>query len=133
MSTSAPTRRLVLGTFAALPLAGLPAVLPLPATPNPDAELIAACAVSDEYDRRCRYIYDEMGVDDETANELVGEILDRHLYVVDAIEAHRATTALGILARARSLAVHNLDCAWDMDPRNGTILAIITNTNLESA
>jgi hypothetical protein len=123
MSTSAPSRRLFLGTFAALPLAGLPAVLPVAATPadavaapNPDAEVvrladdIAAIRAENE---RLSYIEEEIPNFRERVRWHETHIrprTNRYLALLETLAAKPAVSAAGFRAKARIWLLHG-NCA----------------------
>ena len=101
-------------------------VLPLAAgaepVQHPDADLLAAAERFIEHERAIR----AMPCDASTeAEEEAQEADQRHMFSIQRaltleLETMRATTADGIAARARCLAVHNADGAFSMEDPNTT-------------
>ncbi len=108
-----PTRRGLLAGAAAL--AAAPAVAAPP--PHPDADLLALASRFIDHER----LIQTMPCDAETEAQEAAQDVEQHRLLnrkrdlVLAMGELRATTADGIAARARCLAVHNADGAFSMD------------------
>ena len=90
------------------------------AVPNPDVDLIAACAEFNACDLRQRAIYDGPDAldDDEASGQAAAPIFVQMHTLLDRMEHLRATSHAGIAARAGSLAQHCGQWAFSFDARN---------------
>ena len=113
-------RRKLLSTGPALiglASAGLDAAA---AAPNPDADLLAACAEFNACDLQQRAIYDGPNSieDDDEAAVASAPIFTRMDALLDCMEHLRAASHAGIAARAGSLAQHAGHWAFSFDERS---------------
>ena len=101
-------------------LAGIGVALPAIIPASPDAELIAVCAEFDACDRRVRYIYDEAAMDEDATAAAAAPLFAREGELLERLYQLRATTAEGMLARARTLAQHGGDGAFSLELDHST-------------
>jgi hypothetical protein len=112
-TTTKPTRRSALD-FSAAAAAAIVAGLTTAAsaTPNPDAELLAACAEFVDLDRQYRALCDSYGAED-VPDDAAAPLERRIVFVVDRMCALRATTVEGFRARGASLVHYMPEIAKD--------------------
>jgi len=114
-----PTRRGLLGGAAALAVAPIAPVMS--AHPHPDRELIAVCA---EFDAIERYINSHYAggsrkiEDDDERDVAIAPFQEAQEPLLERIVALLATTPDGFMARARTLALWDLDAMRQIGPGN---------------
>jgi hypothetical protein len=106
MTPTVPSRRAVLGTFAALPLAALPAVPPA-AAPDPDARIIALCAEFTALEQRWQVACcaAKTTEEEDAARAIRDEISPRQAEILDELWDTPAKTQAGIRAKAEAAVV----------------------------
>ena len=132
---STTSRRHVLAALTGAGFAGGALVLAMPTEapavtvlePSADAELIAVCAAFDAAEARFRAIFDGPAAiaDDEEAADAGAIERDQMSALLDRMNMLRATTTVGIQARAHTLALYNGDWRFSFD-RDSTTLSTIT-------
>ncbi len=115
-----PTRRGLLGGSAAL--AAAPVAAQATPLPHPDADLLALAERFVAHERLVQAMPCDAETDAEEAAQEAEHhrLLDHKHALVMQMGELRATTAEGIAARARCLAVHNADGAHSMDAPDTT-------------
>jgi len=88
-------------------------------TSTADDALIVLCATFDDCERQVEAIYDTEP-DDNQAEAAVSLVLRHQSELAVRIAGTAAHTADGIVAIARSVAIHNGNGAHDFDPSQGT-------------
>lgn len=104
-----------LATGAAIATAAHAAPVASPGGAGGDAELIALCAEFDDCERQLEALYN-VHLEDDPPEEL--PLMDREAELARRIRGMRVNSADGILAIARSIAVHNGDGGLDYDPNS---------------
>ncbi len=102
---------------------------------GPDAELLALSAELDACDQKICAIYDLAGedADDDDLEEAARPLGDRQEAILARLESLRATTPAGILARARSLAIHAGAGEFDLSISDQTYAGLLTKLLLRDA
>jgi len=108
------------GLLAAVPALTLGCAGAAVAAPNPDADLLAICAEFNACDVRQRAIYDgpDAVEDDGKAALAAAPIFARMEVLLNRMEDLRAASAIGITARAGSLAQHSGGMEFSFDAQD---------------
>ncbi len=114
---STPTRRGLLGGAAVLAVAPVAPTM----SAHPDCELIAVCAEFDAIERHINSHYaggSRNIEDDEERDVAIAPFQEAQEPLLERIIALRATTLDGFMARARTLALWDLDAMRQIGPGN---------------